>query len=163
MISIIVAVARNGVIGKKGSGLLWRLPADLKHFKEITMGHAIITGRKTHESIGKALPERKNIVVTRQKNYNAPGCTIVKSLKEALAQAEGDEVFIIGGGEIYAQALPLADKLYITRIDENFDGDIYFPEIDGKVWELVERKEGIVDEKNKYPHKFLIFVKKTKA
>lgn len=160
MISIIVVVAKNSVIGKKGSGLLWHLPADLRHFKELTMSHSIVMGRKTHESIGRALPGRKNIVITRQEDYSAPGCVVAGSLKEALAKAEGDEVFIIGGGEIYEQALSLADKLYVTRIDENFDGDVFFPEIDEKVWELIERKEGTVDEKNKYPHAFLTYRRK---
>ncbi|MDP2598889.1 MAG: dihydrofolate reductase [Candidatus Liptonbacteria bacterium] len=159
MICIIVAIAKNRVIGKRGSGMLWHLPADLKRFKEITMGHTIIMGRRTHESIGKPLPGRTNIVITRQKDYSAPGCIVLGSLQEALVMVNGKESFVMGGGEVYEQALPLADKLYITEIEAGFEGDVYFPEIDKKIWKLVDKKEGTIDDMNLYPHRFLIFEK----
>lgn len=128
-ISIIVAVAgKKRVIGKKGS-LPWYIPEELKRFKEITMGHPIIMGRKTHESIGRVLLGRTNIVITTHPDYQVPGCIIVHSLEEALRQAQGDdECFVIGGGEIYKQALILADKLYLTYIDKEIEGDVFFPD-----------------------------------
>lgn len=132
MISIIVAAAgEKRVIGKTG-GMPWYIPAELKRFKEITMGHPIIMGRKTHESIGKALPGRTNIVITHEPNYMAEGCQVVHSLDEALrlaAQASGnDEIFVIGGGQIYQEAINLADKLYLTYIDKELEGDVFFPD-----------------------------------
>lgn len=131
-ISIIVAVAgKNRVIGKRGS-LPWYIPAELKRFKEITMGHPIIMGRKTHESIGKALPGRTNIIVTRGKGEGESEITIANSLEEAVRKAStspgSEEVFVIGGGQIYEQALPLADKLYLTYIDKEIEGDVFFPD-----------------------------------
>lgn len=128
-ISIIVAVAgKKRVIGKKGA-LPWYIPDELKRFKAITMGHPIIMGRKTHESIGRVLPGRINIVITREPNYLAEGCVVVHSLDEALQKTKNaDEVFVIGGGQIYAEALPLADKLYLTYIDKEIEGDIFFPD-----------------------------------
>ena len=132
-INIIVAVAgKKRVIGKKG-GLPWYIPQELKRFKEITMGHPIIMGRKTHESIGRVLSGRTNIVISREPNYKALGCIVVHSLDEALRVAQGkpfenEEVFVIGGGEIYKQALPLADKLYLTYIDKEIKGDVFFPD-----------------------------------
>ncbi len=135
-ISIIAALAENGVIGKKGSGLLWHIPEDMRRFKEITTGHTVIMGRKTYETIGKPLPNRTNIIITRDKNYSAPGCIVTHSLEEALRLAtlaqgkapEGNEIFIMGGGEIYEQAIGLADKLYLTLVHKNFEGDVYFPD-----------------------------------
>lgn len=128
-ISIIVAIAgKKRVIGKKGS-LPWHIPEELKRFKEITMRHPIIMGRITHESIGRVLPGRTNIVITHEPNYKVLGCIVVHSLDEALRQAQGaDEVFVIGGGQIYAEALPLADKLYLTYIDKEIEGDVFFPD-----------------------------------
>lgn len=131
-ISIIVAVAgKKRVIGKAG-GMPWYISEELKRFKEITMGHPIIMGRKTHESIGKALPGRTNIVITKDTAYTAEGIKVTHLLEEALevaSTAEGaEEVFIIGGGEIYNQALPLTDKLYITEIEKELDGDVFFPD-----------------------------------
>lgn len=131
-VSIIVAIAgKKRVIGKKG-GLPWYIPQELKRFKEITMGHPIIMGRKTHESIGKALPGRTNIVITSDPNYTALECIIVHSLEEALRLASltqgHEEIFIIGGGEIYRQALPKADKLYLTKIEAEIGGDTFFPD-----------------------------------
>lgn len=136
-ISIIVAFAgKKRVIGKKG-GLPWYIPDELKRFKQITMGHPIIMGRKTHESIGKPLPGRTNIVVTHDPQYQSADCIVTHSLEEALRQvytersrsAQGhDEIFVIGGGELYKQALPLADKLYLTYIDKEIEGDVFFPD-----------------------------------
>lgn len=127
-ISIIVAVAgKKRVIGKRGA-LPWYIPAELKRFKEITTGHPIIMGRKTHESIGRALPGRTNIVITRDPNYQAEGCIVVHSLDEAIKVAKEKEIFIIGGGQIYEQALPRADKLYLTYIEKQIEGDVFFPD-----------------------------------
>ncbi len=129
-VSIIAAVSQNGVIGKDG-GLPWKISADLKRFKEITTGHPVIMGRKTFESIGRPLPGRTNIIVTRDGSYQAEGCLVVTSLEKALQeakQAESEEIFIIGGGEIYTQALPLADTLYLTLINAEVKGDAFFPD-----------------------------------
>lgn len=131
-ISIIVAVAgKKRVIGKKG-GLPWYIPAELKRFKSITMGHPIIMGRKTHESIGRLLPGRTNIVITHDPDFKAEGCIVTNDLDETLRLASlaqgNDEIFVIGGGEIYKQALPLAEKLYLTCIDKEIEGDVFFPD-----------------------------------
>ena len=138
-LSIIVAAAgEKRVIGKKG-GMPWYIPRELKRFKEITMGHPIIMGRKTHESIGKALPGRTNIVVTHEPNYTAEGCMVVHNLEEAIqtareqeilkqVQDDEQEIFIIGGGQIYKEAIKLADKLYLTYIDKEIEGDVFFPD-----------------------------------
>lgn len=133
-ISIIVAVAENDVIGFDNH-LLWHISEDLKRFKSLTLGHHVIMGRKTFESVGKPLPGRVNIVISRQDNYSKDGCTVVKSLEEALEVAKNDsEVFIIGGGEIYKQALSITDKIYLTRIHAGFAGDTFFPELKLTEW-----------------------------
>lgn len=141
--SFVVAVARNGVIGH-ANGLPWRLPADLAFFKRLTMGHPIILGRKTYESIGKPLPGRLNIVVTRSPGFRAPGCTVVDTL-EAAYRAAGDapEVFIIGGAQIYEAAFPSADRIYLTEVEADIEGDTWFPRFDRKDWEetVLERHE----------------------
>lgn len=156
MISLIVAAARNGVIGK-GNALPWSLPADLKHFKETTAGRTIIMGRKTFESIGRPLPNRRNVVITRQSDYAPEGIEVVDSLQAAAAAVpEAEEAFVIGGGEIFRQALPLADRVYLTRVDSDIEGDAYFPELEPADWREVSRREGIVDEKNALPHAFLV-------
>lgn len=128
-ISIIVALDDKNGIGKSG-GLLWHISEDLKHFKEITSGHPIIMGRKTHESIGRVLPNRTNIIITRDKNFQAEGCIVVHSLDEALekARTENIETFIIGGGEIYAQALAKAGKIYLTKVRGDFGATVFFPD-----------------------------------
>lgn len=131
-ISIIVAVAgKKRVIGKKG-GMPWYIPEELKRFKSITMGHPVIMGRKTHESIGKNLPGRTNIVVTHEPDYKAEGCIVVHSLAEAIQLASdasgNDEIFVIGGGQIYQEAIKLADKLYLTYLDKEIAGDVFFPD-----------------------------------
>jgi dihydrofolate reductase len=153
MVSIIVATARGGVIGKTGT-IPWYLPADLAHFKQVTMGHPIIMGRVTHESIGKALPGRQNIVITSNPNYSAEDCEVVRSLEEALELTKSEsEVLIIGGESIYEQALPLTNKIYITSIDAEFMGDKYF-RYDSKNWAETEREAHAPDDKNPYPYTF---------
>ncbi len=147
MISIIVAVAgEKRVIGKAG-GLPWHIPEELKRFREATLGHPIIMGRKTYESIGRVLPDRTNIVITRDPSFQAEGIVIARSLEEALQLAQGkpgdDELFVIGGGEIYKQALPLADKLYLTVIDQEIEGDTFFPdysEFKKVIWQSDEQE-----------------------
>ena len=133
-ISIIVAIAENNVIGNNNQ-LIWHIPDDLKRFKALTMGHHIVMGRKTWESIGRALPGRISIVISRNPNYVAHGAVVVTSLQEAIAKAQSDtEIFIIGGAQIYEQALPLATKLYLTKVHRSFEGDVTFPSIDQKEW-----------------------------
>lgn len=158
-ISIIVAISENNIIGKDNS-LIWHLPADMRYFKEKTTGHCVITGRKNYESIPekfRPLPNRTNFVVTRQKDYLAPGAIVIASIEEAIQKAKqmGDsEVFIIGGAEIYKQSMHLADKLYVTKIHHTFDGDVSFPEIDATVWKETKRVDFKADDKNKYDHSF---------
>lgn len=149
-------MGKNRAIGNAGK-IPWHLPADLAHFKSLTMGHPVIMGRKTYESIGKPLLGRQNIVVTRQVGYLAEGCIMVTSLEDAVEIAQGDEVFIIGGAEIYRQALPLADRVYLTVVDEEFTADAYFPELNEKDWRRTEIIQGTKDEKNPYNHTFLTF------
>lgn len=159
-INIIAALANNNVIGKDNK-LLWHLPADLKYFKSLTIGKPIIMGRKTYESIGKPLPERKNIIVTRNQNYYADGCYIAESLEKAIKLANDySECFIIGGGEIYKQALYIADNLYITRVDAFIEGDTFFPEISLSKWQLIDIQKFNSDEKNKYNYSFETYKKK---
>jgi dihydrofolate reductase len=155
-LSAIVAVSENGVIGKE-NGLPWYLPAELANFKKITMGQPIIMGRKTHESIGRALPGRLNIVITRNEAYEAAeGCKVVNSLDEAIKAAEGaDEAFVIGGATIYEQAMPRLDRLYLTRVKAVIDGDKYF-QFDPSQWKQVSKKQYKADEKNKYDYEFMI-------
>lgn len=136
MISIIVAVAENGVIGGNNS-LLWHISEDLKHFKTLTTGHPVVMGRKTFESLGRPLPDRTNVVVTRQQ-IKIPGCVVVHSLEEAVALFPTDEeVFVIGGAQIYAQALPLAERFYLTRVFHAYEGDVRFPAWDVSEWRLI--------------------------
>ena len=162
-LAIIAALDEQNGIGKQG-GLLCHLPADLKHFKEVTTGHTVIMGRKTFESLPKgALPNRTNIVLTSDKNIeNYPGCVVVRSLDEALAHSQEDEVlFIIGGGEVYRSSMDLADKLYITRIHHTFNGaDTFFPKIDADSWELVEERRHQKDDKHKFNFSFQTYMKK---
>jgi dihydrofolate reductase len=129
IVSIIAAMAENRVIGR-GNEMPWEIPSELKRFKEITMGHPVIMGRKTFESIGNPLPGRKNVIISRQQDYSPEGCVVVPDLQAALAASAGaNEVFICGGDTVYREAMPLADKIYLTIIDEEFDGDSFFPEI----------------------------------
>jgi len=141
-VTLIVARARNGVIGRDGR-LPWRIAGELAHFKRTTMGHPILMGRKTWESIGRPLPGRRNVVVTRNAHYVAAGAEIAPSLAQALALcADSDEVFVIGGAELYAQALPLAARAIVTEIDADFDGDRHFPALDPANWREVAREAG---------------------
>lgn len=161
MVSIIVATADNNVIGKDNQ-LIWHLPADLKHFKQLTMGHPILMGRKTYESIGKPLPGRTSIIITRQEDFRAEGCIVTHSVEEAIAKAKelDEQVYIIGGAEIYKQALPLTDCIELTKIQHHFEGDTYFPEIKNSEWEIVSEENHTPDEKNKYNYTFLTLKRK---
>lgn len=158
MISIIVAIAQNGVIGGENS-LLWHISEDLQRFKRITGGHTVVMGRKTYESIGRPLPNRTNVVITRQTDYKAEGCTIVNSL-EAAIEMSGEEVFIIGGGEIYARAMPLADRFYLTRVCADYEGDVSFPEWNAAEWDLVDSERHERGEAFPHPFEFLTYDRK---
>jgi dihydrofolate reductase len=155
-ICLVVAMAANRVIGKD-NGLPWRLPADLQHFKRITMGKPILMGRKTWESIGRPLPGRTSIVITRDAGYSAPGCVVVHSIEAALQAAAdcGDEAMVIGGAEFYRQVLPFTNTLYLTRIHADFEGDTLFPELDESEWRQVERSDCEPDVKNPYRYSFI--------
>jgi len=162
IISTIVAVAKNNVIGKDND-IPWYLPADLKYFKKVTTGHHIVMGRKCYESIGRPLPKRTNVVVTRNPFFMATGCLVTHNVAEAvqIAEANGEEeVFIIGGGQIYEIALPHVDRIYLTEVDLEVDGDIFFPEIDEKNWTLVKETKHQADEKNEYNYTFKILERK---
>lgn len=142
-LSIIAAMARNGVIGI-ANRLPWHLPEDLQHFKRLTMGHHIIMGRKTYASIGRPLPGRETVILTRDRGFQAPGCLTAHTLYEAIEACGDDpEVFCVGGAEIYAQALPLADRLYLTEIQAEYAGDAYFPTIDRKLWQETGRERHV--------------------
>ncbi|MCE9552756.1 MAG: dihydrofolate reductase [Planctomycetes bacterium] len=145
MLSLIVAVAENGVIGRGGT-LPWHISADLKRFKQLTMGHTIIMGRRTWDSLGRALPGRKSIVVSRNPQFQTAGAEVAPSLDAALALAAGDtEAFVIGGASLYEEALAMADRLYITRVEAAVEGDTYFPTFDMGQWQLVEPGQAEVD------------------
>jgi dihydrofolate reductase len=162
-IAIIVAVAEKNVIGGENK-LLWHLPADLKHFKELTTGHCIIMGRKTYESIGRPLPNRTNIVISRNADLKIEGCLVFSSLEEAIEAAEKietkDKIWIIGGGEIYKQAMNLADELYMTEVLIKVKGDTVFPKVDNKYWEIESRYNHVPDEKNNHFYSFIRYEKK---
>lgn len=161
MISIIVAASENDVIGRQGE-LPWRLSDDLRHFKAITMGKPIVMGRKTWESIGRALPGRQNIVITRQDGFAADGCDVVGSLDGAIAVAgDVDEIMIIGGSQIYALALPLAQRLYITRVHADVEGDASFPAVDATRWSLVADEQHHADERNEFDFSFRVYDRAT--
>jgi len=157
-LSIIAAIGKNNELGKRGD-LIWKLPNDLKNFKKITEGHTVIMGRKTFESIGKILPNRKNIIITRNKKFKASGAEIAHSLKDACTLAKKDkEVFIIGGGEIYKEAMDLASKLFITHIHaEDKKADVFFPEIIPIVFMETSREKNKKDSKNPFDYDFVIY------
>ena len=160
MISIIVAVAHRGVIGGNNR-LLWHISEDLKRFKAITTGHPVVMGRKTYESLGRPLPNRTNVVVTRRSDFQAPGCVVVSSLEAAVALfPEKEEVFVIGGGEIYRQAMPLADKLYLTCVEADYEGDVFFPKVDPDEWCLTPEECHVCGEKFPYPFRFADYVRR---
>jgi dihydrofolate reductase len=157
-VSLIVAMTRGGVIGR-GGGLPWRLSADLKRFKSLTMGHAIIMGRKTWDSLGRPLPGRKSIVVTRQPSLDCPPeVVVVHGLDQALASAAADGgAFVIGGGELFREALPLAQRMYVTWVEAGTMGDTFFPAWDPAAWSLVESQPHSADAKNEYDTVFCIY------
>lgn len=158
-ISIIVALAKkNRVIGKNNK-LPWHIPEDLKHFKDVTEGHPVIMGRKTYESIGRPLPNRTNIAISRNKNYNAPGCLVASSLADSIKLAkekDPNEIFIIGGGQIFKEAIAITDKLYLTLVEGDFDGDVYFPEYESTFNRVISRSE---HESNGHKYTFLTLTK----
>ena len=160
MLNILVAADENNGIGKNNQ-LLWHLPADLKNFKQLSMGHAVVMGRKTYDSIGKPLPNRRNIVITRQADLNIHGCQVVHSLQQALDACKNDgTVFIIGGAEIYHQAILFCNTIFLTRVHHQFEADTFFPEIDPAIWEEIEKKDYPADAKHKVPYSFLVYKKK---
>ena len=158
IVSIIAAVADNGVIGWDG-GLPWHLPADLKRFKKLTTGHHMVMGRRTWDSIGRRpLPGRPTIVVSRDPAFVAEGARVARSVEEALELAAGaDEVFIAGGQAIYREALPVADRVYLTRVHARFEGDTFFPAFDASGWQVVVEERHEADEKNPHAHTFLVY------
>lgn len=157
ILSLIVAADENNCIGG-GNKLLWHLPDDLKRFKELTRGHPVIMGRKTYESIGHALPERQNIVISRQKNFSAPDVSVVPSLNAAIVEAgDAEEVFVIGGGEIYQQAIEKANRIYMTRVHSQFDGDVFFPAMDQTAWKETAKIEHLADDKHVYTFTFVTY------
>ncbi|UCE77971.1 MAG: dihydrofolate reductase [Gammaproteobacteria bacterium] len=148
-------MAENRVIGRENR-LPWRLSADLRRFKSLTMGKPVIMGRKTYESIGKPLPGRSNIVVTRDRDYRAQGCRVVHSLEQALEAAAGhDEVMVIGGAQLYRQTLDRAERMYLTLVKTELDGDALFPQIEMRHWRELERESHRADEKNEYDYDFV--------
>jgi dihydrofolate reductase len=159
MITLIAAVAENNALGKDNQ-LLWHLPDDFKRFKNLTSGHYIVMGRKTFESFPKLLPNRTHVIITRQKDYEPEHCVVVNSLQEAIAVCpKEDEVFIIGGGEIYAQSIEIADKIDITKVHQPFEADTFFPEIDLKQWKLVFEEFHPKDEKHAFDFTFLTYIR----
>jgi dihydrofolate reductase len=157
-VTLIAAIARNRVIGKDG-GLPWRLPADLRHFKRTTVGHPLIMGRRTFESFGRPLPDRTNIVVTRNPHYRPAGAVVVASFDAAMkiARGEDDEIFVGGGEDVFRHFLPLADRMILTWIGGEFEGDTFFPEFDESAWRIVSRADHEPDEKNRWPYSFVVY------
>lgn len=157
IISIITAIDNNRLIGRE-NGLPWKIPADLQFFKKVTMSKPIIMGRKTFESIGRPLPGRQNIVITRDETYTAEGCDVVYSIDDALDIAgDVDEVMVIGGANIYQQCLEKCDRLYLSRVLGEFEGDAWFPEINFSDWQLKEKEDHKADEKNECDYSFQVF------
>lgn len=158
ILSMIVATADNRVIGKDNQ-MPWHMPADLQYFKKVTLKKPIIMGRKTFESIGRPLPGRRNIVISRDKNYQAEGIELVSSVEEALEAAQGvEEIMVIGGGKIYEHCLPKAQRLYITHIDLDVEGDTYFPDYEQHAsWQLLSSEAHQADDSNAYPYRFNVY------
>jgi dihydrofolate reductase len=155
MLSIIVALSENNVIGRD-NGLPWKLSADLKRLKSVTMGHHIIMGRRTWESLGRPLPGRVNVVITRDKNFKAEGAVIVHSLQDALQVAKNDnEAFIFGGGKVFSEALPQVNRIYETIVHTTIDGDTFFPELNNREWKETFRESHAADEKNEFDYTFI--------
>lgn len=161
IVSLLLAASENGVIGKNNT-LPWHLPDDLKYFKNLTWGLPILMGRKTFDSIGKPLPGRKSIVITRDKEWHHEGVEAVHSIKEAVQKGEGfgaKEIFVIGGAQIFNETLPIANRIYLTRIHQRFDGDVFFPEISESEWALTSSRFCAADEKNHYDHTYQVWEK----
>lgn len=162
MITLIVAATKNNAIGKDNK-MMWHLPNDLKHFKNTTWGFPIIMGRKTFESLGKALPGRENIVVTRNEDWEAEGVTVAYSLEEAIEKAgvsNTKEIFIAGGGKIYKQAMEIADKILITRVTADLEADTFFPKISKKDWKLVNEEPHHADDKHNFDYSFRTWMRR---
>ncbi|WP_306566653.1 dihydrofolate reductase [Flavobacterium lindanitolerans] len=160
MITLIAAAAENNALGKDNA-MLWHLPDDFKRFKAITTGYHIIMGRKTFESFPKPLPNRTHVIITRQKKYAPEGCIVVDSMENAIAACPKDEdIFIIGGGEIYNLGMPFADTIELTRVHDSFEADAFFPEIDRNEWELISEEYHPADEKHKVDFSFQTFARK---
>jgi dihydrofolate reductase len=159
-IAIVVAVAKNGIIGGDNQ-LPWHLPADLKHFKDLTMGHPIIMGRKTYESIGRPLPGRHNIIITRSTDFNVPGCTIVHSMEQAIEVAKRDNpnrICIIGGGQIFQQALPITTKIYLTEIETEPEGNVYFL-YNKSDWREISKENHTANDRNQHDYNFIELIR----
>jgi dihydrofolate reductase len=162
VLKILVAFDENRVIGKSNA-LIWHLPADLKRFKALTTGHVIIMGRKTYESIGRPLPNRTTVVISRQQDLQIDGVILAHSVEEAILKAKSitrDDIFIVGGAEIYSLSLPLADEILVTQLHDIFEGDAYFPAIASDLWEVVETERGVTDEQNAYQFSYLTYRRK---
>ena len=161
MISFLVAMDKNRVMGIDNR-LPWRLPADVKFFKEVTMGHPVVMGRKTYDSIGKPLPGRENIILTRNVDYQPEGCKVIHTVEESIEymKNKNDEVFVIGGAQLFKELFPVADRLYITEIHHEFEGDTFFPEFEESEWTLSSSEKGIKDEKNPYDYFFHVYDRK---
>ena len=158
-LAAIVAMSENRVIGQHNR-LPWHLPADLRHFKAITLDKPILMGRKTYQSIGRALPNRCNVIITRDMNFDAPGCVVVDSIETALdAVAYSDEVFVIGGAQLYEQLLPRTQRIYMTIVHHQFEGDAYFPVLNHAEWRELERNDYVADGQNPYAYSFIILEK----
>lgn len=156
-LAIIVATDEKGLIGRDND-LPWKLSADLQYFRKVTMGKPLVMGRTTHESIGRALPGRKNIVVTKNLTYQAEGCCVVHSVAEAIeACDEAEEVMVMGGASLYEQLLPQADRLYLTQVHASLEGDTWFPDWQRSEWQELSREDHLADDKNDYPYSFIIF------
>lgn len=166
-LALIWAMARNRVIGR-GNALPWRLPADLAHFKALTSGHPVLMGRKTFLSLGRPLPNRTNVVVTRDSGFAPPGCVVANSLEQALKLGRRHctdahpTLFVIGGENLYAQTLPLADRMYITLVDADVEGDAWFPEFDWREWEEIARRDQPADDRNQYGCTFITLDRRPK-
>ncbi len=162
MLKILVAFDENRVIGKNNA-LIWHLPADLKRFKALTTGHVIIMGRKTYESIGRPLPNRTTVVISRQQDLKIEGVILAHSVEEAILKAKSisrDDIFIVGGAEIYQLSLPLADQILVTQLHDIFEGDAFFPEISPAIWEVAEQERGVTDEQNAYQFSYITYARK---
>ena len=156
-LSLIVAMSENRAIGRNG-GLPWRLSADLRRFKRVTMGHHIIMGRLTYNSIGGPLPGRTSVVISRIENYDLPTVKVARSFREAIELTAADgEPFVTGGSQIFALALPFVHRLYVTQVHAHIEGDVFFPEVSRDAWRLIEREAHTADEKNEYDYSFLTF------